>query len=129
MKIDIARRFAKEGDPAGLPVEVTAEVHSGWGKTWLARLTAPRTADDFKFGVSREFLTRSSHRLSRAGNGTYTYTLTEPGIYEGSSVWRSFATWRVIFEVTEGGDVRMIASNNDCDLRAEYRKLFGAVAG
>jgi hypothetical protein len=124
MGISIVRGFKAHEGAHALPISVEIEVHSGWGKSWLARIAAPATEQDRKFGVARTFVDRESQSLSRAGNGTLHYEITEPGLYEASGVYRSFTPWRVIFRVNEDGSVVQVANDQDDNLRSTYRKLF-----
>jgi len=112
------------GTPGALPLDVDVEVHSGWGKSWLARISEPKTDQDRKFGVAREFLSRTGQTVSRAGNGSIHFKITEPGLYEAASVYRSFTTWRVIFEVREDSSVEEVANSVTGNLRTTYTRLF-----
>jgi hypothetical protein len=123
-KIDISREFTGSDQPGTLPIEVDVEVHAGWGKSWLARISEPRSETDARFGVSREFLSRTGQTLSRAGNGTLHYEITEPGLYEASAVYRSYTTWRVVFEVRADGSVEHVADSVTGNLTETYRRLF-----
>jgi hypothetical protein len=123
--VSVSRDFVVKG--TGLPVRVSAEVHAGWGKTWVAQIETPRDDEEAaNFVVHREFIDREGQAISRAGNGTYHYEITCPGLYEASSVYRSFKTWRVIFEVRADGTVERIADSESDNLRTVYRKLFPA---
>ena len=119
--IDCSRDFSVEG--SGFPVAVTLEVHPGWGRTWLARLSPPLTEEDRKFGVAREFLEREGQKVSRRGNGDVYYELLEPGTYEASSVYRSYRTFRAVFRVEADGTVELLGTDVEDNLRKIYRSL------
>ena len=125
MGIDMHRGFVV-GDVEALPMAVRIEAHAGWGKSWLARLSAPASDVDRKYGVGREFIARDGQSLSRKGNGTLCYTIAEPGLYEAQGIYRSFRVWRVVFRVHDDGRVERLADSESDNLGSVYRKLFAA---
>lgn len=125
-QISVAREFSSVEGP--LPARVECEAHPGWCKTWVARLSAPVTDADRQFGVHREFVDRDGQSLSRAGNGSVYYTVAAPGLYEASSVYRSYRGWRVIFRVHDDGTAEWIADDQQDNLRAVYPTLFAEEA-
>ncbi|MGG4034189.1 hypothetical protein ABEV74_10900 [Paenibacillus cisolokensis] len=86
---------------------VVTEVHSGWSKGWLARVTL--AAPGARYDLHREFIGESKRDMSRAGNGTKTYKLSQlaDGIYEADSVYRSYTSFRTYFRVAGGKVVEL----------------------
>lgn len=84
---------------AAIAAQLDLDVCTPEGKTWLAQLTGLGG----KYGVIRNFL-NGRPDLSRSGRtGTYTYTLTEPGVYESNEGRRRLG--RKWWRVTDDGDV------------------------
>lgn len=77
--------------PGRIAIEHVLDVCTPEGKTWLARLTGL----DTKFGFKRDFLNTIARDTSRSGmTGTFTYLLTEEGVYQAHEGRRRLGdTW------------------------------------
>lgn len=97
MFLNLAR--GEELSEAGEGASAQVEVHSGWGASYVARLSSAAATSTHDY--ERSFLRPSSRDVSRAGNGHLKYDDLTPGLYEGSSVYRSYTLHRTYFEVEE----------------------------
>lgn len=106
--INLCRGYSSEvTSNEGVSAEI--ETHSGWGNSYLARLLGVGG----KFGFERKFLTSSREKLSRAGNGSLFFDDLTPGVYEASSVYRSYRTFRAYFEVRDDGTFDYFGEDRD----------------
>lgn len=109
VKVIASRGVSIGGAPEPLdqaPVRVGTERHCGWGGGWCARILALDERE--KGGLRREFLRPYARELSRAGNGTVEFRISEPGLYEAEYIRRSFERARVYFAVYPTGEVRIV---------------------
>jgi hypothetical protein len=121
-RLKIARGVRLEG--SGFPIALELEAKPKWGRTWLAEIGAPTTEQDRKFGLARDFLERDGQDVSNAGNGMIQFTIDDPGTYEASAVYRSYGMFRVVFRVTDAGEVELLGDSSEKNLSTLYKKLF-----
>lgn len=92
--------------------EITLDVATMEGKTWLARITGL----DKKFGLQREFVPAAARRLSKSGKTGSIEYLVEPGLYESNEGRRRLGRryWRVDMEGSVSPiDISDVMSNFD----------------
>lgn len=84
--------------------EISLDICTPEGKTWLARITGP----DAQYGVAREFIRSAERSTSRSGQtGTASY-LIGPGVYERREGRRNLSHQNGFFRVTPGGGIQAL---------------------
>lgn len=104
---------------------VVTEAHSGWSTGWVAELTL----DPNSPALVRAFIEPTKRELSRAGNGTKVYANIKPGFYQADSVWRSYASHRQVFEVTDALDIVTLGESTQPVLDALMQRAGRSLAG
>jgi hypothetical protein len=89
-----------------MAAEITLDICTPEGKTWLARITGP----DPHYGVAREFIRPVSKVTSRSGRTGRCEYLVGPGVYERHEGRRSLSGDNGFFRVASDGGIVPLGS-------------------